>query len=63
MEQPNDRSLTNQGLIFGDPGRLLSCIPDRVAGQESQFAEFPRKCLLGLSTNERKYLCNYFQSE
>ena len=37
---------------------LLSSIPDRVAGQESQFAEFPQKCLPRLSTDEREYLGN-----
>ena len=40
------------------PSRHLPSIPDRVAGQESQFAEFAQKCLLRLSTSEREYLRN-----
>ena len=41
MEQPKERSQRDQGLALGALSRLLSSIPDRVAGQESQFAEFP----------------------
>ena len=53
------RTITDKwGLIFGAPSRLLSSIPDRVAGQESQFAELPQKCLPRLSTDEREHLGN-----
>ena len=58
MERQWERSRTDEGLVFGAPSRLLSSIPDRVAGQESQFAEFPQKCLPSLSTDEREYLGN-----
>ena len=58
MERQLERSGTDEGLVFGAPSRLLSSIPDRVAGQESQFAEFPQKCLPRLSTDEREYLGN-----
>ena len=58
MEQQCERSQTNEGLVFGALSRLLSTIPDRVTGKESQFAEFPQKCLLRFSTNEREYLGN-----
>ena len=50
MEPQREQSRTNEGLVFGAPNRLLSSIPDRVARQESQFAEFPQNCLLKLST-------------
>ena len=57
MEQPNEQhSFSNQGLICRAPGRLLFCIPNCAVGQESQFPEFPRKCLLGLSTNKKNIL-------
>ena len=48
MEQPKEHSLTNQGLVFEVPSRLLSSILDLVAGHESQFAKNQKKkCLLG----------------
>ena len=64
-EQTN--SQTNELLVFArgfsEPQAarrllILSSIPDRVAGQENQFAEFLQECLHGLSTNEREYLGN-----
>ena len=58
MKQPKVRSQRDQGLALRAPIRLLSSIPDRVAEQESQFDEFPKTCLLRLSTNGREYLGN-----
>ena len=53
------RTNTNKwGAGFRCPKLLLSSIPDHVAGQESQFAEFLQKCLPRLSTDEREYLGN-----
>ena len=49
MEQPKEQSQRYQGLTLGAPSRLLSSIPDRVAGQESRFAEFPKNVFLGLA--------------
>ena len=58
IERQWERSRTDKGLVFGAQSRLLSSIPDHVAGQESQFAEFPQKCLPRLSTDEGEYLGN-----
>ena len=59
MERQWERLRTDEGLVFGAPS-LLSSIPDRVSGQESQFAEFPPKSLPRLSTDEREYLGNIY---
>ena len=50
------RSQRDQGLALGAPNRLLSSIPDRVAGQESQFAEFPKNVFLRLAPTKENIL-------
>ena len=58
MEHECERSQTNEGLVFEAPSRLLSSIPDRVIGQESLFAEFPKNVFLGLAlTLETSLIC------
>ena len=40
QRQEEGKSGAEQRLIFRAPGRLLSSVPDGVAGQKGHFAEF-----------------------
>ena len=60
MRKAANGTQRDQGLTPGAPSRLLSSIPDCVAGQESQFAEFPKKnVFLGLAPTKENILAMY----
>ena len=52
------KSGVERRLIFRGPGRLLSSVPDGVAGQKGHFTEFLSEWLRWLSINKREDLDN-----